>query len=104
MSLSKKEKLKVLSVDPVQYRCPRCGSLLMEKIGMNFDENFGKIIAYCTNDSFQMNLELSRYGLIPEGYLQNIEKGILDRSEGWYERWDLKDMKNGWLLKPKKKK
>lgn len=101
---SRKEKIKVLSVDPQQYRCPRCGSLLMEKIGMDCDENFGKIIAYCTNDSFQMNLELSRFGLIPTGYLENIEKGILDRSEGWYERWDLKKTQNGWTLKPKAEK
>lgn len=100
---SGKEKIKVLSVDPQQYRCPRCGSLLMEKIGMDC-ENFGKIVAYCTNDSFQMNLELSRFGLIPTGYLENIEKGILDRSEGWYERWDLKKIQNGWTLKPKAEK
>lgn len=104
MSSIKKEKIKVLSVDPQQYRCPRCGSLLMEKIGISFGDDFGKITAYCTNDSYQMNLEFSKYGLIPTGYLKNIEKGILDRSEGWYERWDLKVIKNGWILKPKKEK
>ena len=102
MNSSKKDKLKVLSADPVHYNCPRCGTRLSISFGVDFNEDFCKIKAFCPNDSFKTYLEVSKYGLIPKEYLQNIEKGILDRSEGWYKRWDLKETKNSWVLKPKK--
>jgi len=104
MMNSRKEKIKVLSVDSDAYPCPRCGTLMGVRLGMNVD-NFGKLECYCPNDSFSMEMEISKYGFIPVGYLHNIEKGILDRSEGWYEKWDLKEKKDGtWILKRKKEK
>ena len=105
MSSSKKDKIKVLSVDPDYYNCPRCGTRLSEDFVMDFcSDDLGKMIASCPNCSFKTHLEISMYGLIPDGYLHNIEKGRLDRSEGWYEKWNLKKTENLWLLKLMKKK
>ena len=95
----------VLSVDPDYYNCPRCGTRLSEDFVMDFcSDDLGKMIASCPNCSFKTHLEISMYGLIPDGYLHNIEKGILDRSEGWYEKWNLKKTESLWLLKLLKKK
>ena len=104
MSSSKKDKIKVLSVDPDYYNCPRCGTRLSEDFVMDFcSDDLGKMIASCPNCSFKTRLEISsKYGLITEEYLHNIEKGILDRSEGWYEKWNLKETKNVLILKKKK--
>ena len=100
MSSSKKDKIKVLSVDPDYYTCPRCGTRLSEDFVMDFCRDYiGKMIASCPNCSFKTYLEFSKFGLIPDGYLHNIEKGILDRSEGWYKKWKLKETGSLWLLK-----
>ena len=102
MSSSKKDKIKVLSADRFGV-CPRCGACLSINIDFDFfSSDFGKLIASCPNDSFKTHLEASKYGFIPEGYLQNIEKGLLDISEGWHERWILKETKNVWILKERK--
>ena len=106
MSSSKKDKIKVLSADSEYYNCPcpRCGTRLSENFVMDFcSEDLGKVIVSCPNCSFKTRVEISsKYGLITEEYLRNIEKGILDRSEGWYEKWNLKETKNVWILKERK--